>query len=323
GLPCRPFNTYLIQKCTAWSDRSTETYAGHLARFGTWLEEKDIAVEDISRDHVARYAHQLAQAENVRPRSAIAAIGLALRYLAWRDKSSPCDDQDLVSAVQLYKSAVTRLGILQKPVEEPIRFARHDEAESHHQTLSLKEEFGAHGKRNELMSRLMSECGLRVSEVVGLPVSSLPRNHDGAGKALLPIIGKGRKLRFVTPSARLLNELLAYVEIEREAVLAKLSARRKPTEVFLGRSGRALTTGHVQELFRKASARTGKHVHPHMLRHTFGTYDYLLNKDLVRTMKLMGHSNSDTTQQYIGTALLADQTDKYEEFLGRLVKEPK
>ena len=109
--------------------------------------------------------------------------------------------------------------------------------------------------------------------------------------------------------------LHGYIELERRSTYENAKNQRNPKQVFLGRHGSSLSTGYIEEVFRKASVVLGKKFTPHMLRHTYATYDYIMNRDIVRLQKLMGHADEKTTQVYIGLAALIDQSDKYHQFL--------
>ena len=64
-----------------------------------------------------------------------------------------------------------------------------------------------------------------------------------------------------------------------------------------------------------ASKKLGIRSTPHSLRHTFGTYHYLLNRDLPSLANLMGHASESTTRRfYVHTALLVSYAGTYNAF---------
>jgi integrase len=80
--------------------------------------------------------------------------------------------------------------------------------------------------------------------------------------------------------------------------------------------GEELSIMYLNNAFAKVSTKIGIHCHPHMLRHTFGTYELLRmthkegqSKALLWVRDRMGHSSITTTEKYIHAAALIQNDD--------------
>jgi integrase/recombinase XerC len=115
------------------------------------------------------------------------------------------------------------------------------------------------GSRNEAMVRLMLDCGLRVSEVVGLQISKL-----NVRQFSLSVVGKGNKERSVGFGRSSAEALVRYVRHHRP--------RSESDLVFLSRTGEKLSPNAIKCLMVRLARKTGiERLHAHLLRHTFAT----------------------------------------------------
>jgi integrase/recombinase XerD len=149
------------------------------------------------------------------------------------------------------------------------------------------------GLRDRAMLELMYSSGLRVSELVDLPLSGLnPR------QGVLRVTGKGGKDRLVPVG----EEALAHVETylrDARPVLAK--GHGQPTALFLSRRGDAMSRQMFWTLVKRYAMQVGipaKRVSPHVLRHSFATHLLNHGADLRALQMLLGHSALSTTQIY-------------------------
>jgi site-specific recombinase XerD len=97
---------------------------------------------------------------------------------------------------------------------------------------------------------------------------------------------------------------------------------RESTKFFLSTYGEELSVRYLNNAFVKISKKSGIDCHPHMLRHTFGTYELLRmgqkqgqSKALLWVRDRMGHSSITTTEKYIHAADLVqnDDVDGYQQ----------
>lgn len=146
------------------------------------------------------------------------------------------------------------------------------------------------GLRDRVMLETMYGAGLRVSELVGLRMSSL-RLDD----CCLIVPGKGDKVRMAPIAPQTVERLEKYI---REARPVFESGRKSP-HVFLTRRGTPMSRQQFwRELRKRAQGLHLGEIHPHMLRHSFATHMLERGADLRSIQELLGHSDISTTQIY-------------------------
>lgn len=143
--------------------------------------------------------------------------------------------------------------------------------------------------RNRAILELLYATGIRVSELVGLDV----RNAD-PGAQWVRVLGKGNKERLVpfgNPAASALRSYLA---------ARKTWAAAGETALLLNARGRRLTARAVRMILDDIVKRAAldRHVHPHMIRHTFATHLLDAGCDLRAVQEFLGHASLSTTQRY-------------------------
>jgi integrase/recombinase XerD len=145
--------------------------------------------------------------------------------------------------------------------------------------------------RDVAILELLYGAGLRASELASLTCERL-RFDLG----VVRVTGKGQKDRLVPVGKPAIHAVQRYLDDLRP----KLVKAHKPTEaVFLSRTGAAIDRVVVwQVVARHAKAAGLKHVHPHMLRHSFATDLLAGGADLRVVQEMLGHSNIQTTQIY-------------------------
>lgn len=164
--------------------------------------------------------------------------------------------------------------------------------------------------RDRAILELLYGCGMRNAELTGLDLQDIHWAND----AIL-VRGKGRKERYVPLGDAAAQALRAYLT-ERSAKLAAASPAASTPAVFLnlklrglGRPGgqARLTTRSVGRIVKRVAIMRGlpSDVHPHTLRHAFGTHLLEEGADLRAIQELLGHERLSTTQRY--TQLTANQ----------------
>ena len=310
GTPVRLINDYLRSRCLSWSSNTTRTYATHLDQFGAWLGKNRGGLLDLDDHLLAEFAFSLAKNRSLEPTTCIDSLATVQRFVNWGVSYAPESFPALQrqSPAALYESAVSRQKILPRKINSAIpRFIPKDPAT---QFVAALGHDRVQGVRNQLLGRLMLEAGLRVTEATTFPISALPNLMPNGKSAIVSIVGKGSKKRFVILPWSLHQDLLEYAALERKHFLECLKSRSVPNNLFISAEGKPISSARVQQIFRETSQRVGIKVTPHQLRHTFATYDYLEHKDLVRLKKLLGHAFLDTTQIYVGFSVLVTHTDE-------------
>jgi integrase/recombinase XerC len=153
-------------------------------------------------------------------------------------------------------------------------------------------EVAAFPERDRLMLELLYGCGIRNSELTGINLDDIRLSAE----AIL-IRGKGKKERYVPFGDSVKTALAAYLP-ERQKVLGAIS-QHSPA-LLINRRGGRLTTRSVGRIVKKIAVAKGlsPDVHPHTLRHAFGTHMLEEGADLRAIQELLGHERLATTQRY-------------------------
>lgn len=157
--------------------------------------------------------------------------------------------------------------------------------------------------RLECMMEILYGAGLRVSELVSLPVAAVLSGE----RRQLKIRGKGGRERMVLLHERAVESLERWLQA-REAHSRGAAASRW---LFPGgRSGDKHITRHrFTQLLKALAARAGldaRRVSPHVLRHAFASHLLENGADLRSIQHMLGHADIATTQIY--THVLEEQT---------------
>ena len=158
------------------------------------------------------------------------------------------------------------------------------------------------GHRNRAIIETLFSCGLRVSELVNLKLSSLYLEEE-----YVRVLGKGSKERLVPISKRAIQELRYWFDDRNHMSI-------KPGEedyVFLNRRGAHLTRVMILIMIKHQAELAGiqKTISPHTLRHSFATALLEGGADLRIIQALLGHERIGTTEIYthIDTSTLRDE----------------
>lgn len=145
--------------------------------------------------------------------------------------------------------------------------------------------------RNYAMLHLLYASGLRVSELVSLPVNSC---NLSAG--YVRVLGKGNKERIVPFSATTGEMIRDYLDHGRPVLL---KGKANPA-LFCSRRGSAMTRNRFWQIIQETAVRAGisRSISPHMLRHSFATHLLAGGADLRSLQMMLGHSDIATTQIY-------------------------
>jgi integrase/recombinase XerD len=157
---------------------------------------------------------------------------------------------------------------------------------------------GAEGLRLACMIELLYASGLRVSELVALPLSAVIRDP-----AFIIVRGKGGKERLAPLSGPARAGLKAYLGA-RPAFLPK-GDRANPALFPSRGAGGRLTARRVAQMLDQAALNAGidpAKVSPHVLRHAFATHLLEGGADLRTVQTLLGHADISTTQIYTHVA---------------------
>ncbi len=197
-------------------------------------------------------------------------------------------------------SMETLNGVLDDLEAQPVR-SRGDAGEDATDEVGRKSAGGdsAWPARDRVIFELLYGCGIRNSELVGIDLADV-RWRDG----VILVRGKGRKERQVPLGDEAGAAVRAYLA-EREQ---RLGAAGRGGMVQVGplllnarlRGDGRLTTRSVGRIVKVIALSRGlaADVHPHTLRHAFGTHMLAEGADLRAIQEMLGHERLSTTQRY-------------------------
>jgi integrase/recombinase XerC len=147
-------------------------------------------------------------------------------------------------------------------------------------------------ERERLMLELLYGCGIRNSELTGINVDDIRLSAE----AIL-IRGKGKKERYVPFGDSVKAALAAYLPERQKSIEV---GHKHSNALLLNHRGGRLTTRSVGRIIKKIAVAKGlsPDVHPHTLRHAFGTHMLEEGADLRAIQELLGHERLATTQRY-------------------------
>ena len=152
---------------------------------------------------------------------------------------------------------------------------------------------GADGRRLAAMLELLYATGLRVSELVTLPLAAVARNPD-----VIVVRGKGGRERMVPLTRAARKALQAYCKARDE--FATPGARTPWLFPSQGKEGH-LTRQRFGQLLKELADECGidrAKVSPHVLRHAFASHLLANGADLRSVQQMLGHADIATTQIY-------------------------
>ena len=152
----------------------------------------------------------------------------------------------------------------------------------------------AHSLRNRAIFEVFYAGALRVSEIVNLQMGEVKIEMG-----YLLARGKGDKERIV-PLGRSAQESLTVYLLDARSVLA--GGKSSPL-LFIAQGAKRISRQRIWQMVSAASAQTGRHASPHMLRHSCATHMVENGADLRTVQSLLGHADISTTQVYTHVAL--------------------
>lgn len=144
---------------------------------------------------------------------------------------------------------------------------------------------------------LLYATGLRVSELVGLPMSAI-----GEDSQFIIIAGKAGRERMVPLTDNAQNAIQDYMNVRKQFIGADENGRQSQW-VFPSRTSESghLTRQRFAQLLKDLAREAEideENVSPHVLRHAFATHLLSNGADLRSVQKMLGHADIATTQIY-------------------------
>jgi integrase/recombinase XerC len=147
-------------------------------------------------------------------------------------------------------------------------------------------------ERDQLIFELLYGCGIRNSELIGINLGDIHAAND----AIL-IRGKGKKQRYALFGDTAKTAMKTYLPVRNNLLAEK---KKKADALLINMRGGRLTTRSVGRIVKQIAIARGlpPDVHPHTLRHAFGTHMLEEGADLRAIQEMLGHQRLSTTQRY-------------------------
>lgn len=259
------------------SENTLKAYRADLVHFSRFADARGLGLLDVQRSHVLDY---LASMLDASPRTTARRLSALRRFYSHQARGGMIerDPMDRIDA--------PRLG---RPLPGALT---EQEVES---LLAAPDVETALGFRDRTMLEVLYATGLRVSELVGLEVSSVSTRQG-----LVRVVGKGGRERLVPLGEVALDWLDRFVRGARPEILDT----RSSDAVFPSRRAGAMTRQMFWLLVKRYAAGAGilHPVTPHTLRHAFATHLLNHGADLRVIQLLLGHRAISTTQIYTHVA---------------------
>lgn len=259
------------------SENTLKAYRADLVHFSRFADARGLGLLDVQRSHVLDY---LASMLDASPRTTARRLSALRRFYSHQARGGmierdPMDRIDAPRLGRLLPGALTE-----------------QEVES---LLAAPDVETALGFRDRTMLEVLYATGLRVSELVGLEVSSVSTRQG-----LVRVVGKGGRERLVPLGEVALDWLDRFVRGARAEILDT----RSSDAVFPSRRAGAMTRQMFWLLVKRYAAGAGilHPVTPHTLRHAFATHLLNHGADLRVIQLLLGHRAISTTQIYTHVA---------------------
>ncbi|MFN0246276.1 MAG: site-specific tyrosine recombinase [Kofleriaceae bacterium] len=289
-------DTYLVSVRVdrGLSRNTSEAYSRDLGKLVGFLEQRGREyIDDVTPLDIAEFLGQLSR-DGLGPRSrarTLAAVRQLCKHLVgerWLD----ADPTELVDAPKIARRLPGVLGeeavarLIAAPPDTP------------------------RGRRDAAMIELCYASGLRVSELVTLPLADVNTNLG-----YVRVTGKGNKTRVVPVHTIALARITRYLAEDRPAWVKDPAERA----LFLTERGQPMTRQGFWKLLRayarKADVRLPAEggVSPHKLRHSFATHLVEHDADLRAVQAMLGHADISTTQVYthVGQARVIELVKKH------------
>jgi len=301
----------LIQRWLHWmehnqgrSNRTLEKYRLTLERLTSYLADRDLSLREAPTDVIEEFAGLESHRQGISPRARRPVVAAVRGFFRWMRRAGARSDNP-AKDLPYPKSG--------SPLPRAMEL-------SNAERLMMAPDLGTFlGVRDAAMISVLVGCGVRVSGLVAMNESDLQFVLDDEGREWLVIRvrEKGKKERLVPAPHETKLLVRAYLghpdleEIDRtlpngDKVLFVSTANRlvKPHEYF--GEARRLHRKAVNEMLVKYGDQAGvprKQLHPHAMRHLYGTELAEGGEDLRKIQTLMGHADIRTTTIYTQLAM--------------------
>jgi len=271
----------------AASPHTLRAYSREIQNFASYLDEQKADVTAIDHLMIRGYLGELYD-RGLSKASVARALAAVRSWFQWMAR------RGLVTSNPAALVATPKL---------PKHLPRVPSIEQMNHLVETADADGAWPERDRVIFELLYGCGIRNAELTGMNLEDV----HWAGEVIL-VRGKGRKERYVPLGDAAAKAIRDYLP-SRSAKLGTRSSEALLLNLQMKGTGR-LTTRSVGRIVKQISLAKGlpAEIHPHTLRHAFGTHMLEEGADLRAIQELLGHERLSTTQRY--TQLTVGQVTK-------------
>ena len=264
--------------------------------------EKNLSTNSITsyKTDLERYINFLYNSESIRELNSIRQIHIRnfIRFLNDQNLSSSTINRSFSSIRSYHKYLSYEKKITQNPTQllEPPKISKKLPKVLSVQDIneiinSVKVE-DSMGYRDKAILETLYSAGLRVSELC-----SLEMNNILFDSAMLRVVGKGNKERYVPLGDKAIKLINDYCKFIRLSLVGK---KKSDGNVFLSKNGKQLTRMTIYNIMKKWARISGinRDISPHTFRHSFATHLLEGGADLRAVQEMLGHTDISTTQIY-------------------------
>ena len=286
------YQLYLRDECGR-SQRTIEAYLGDLYRFRNFLDNRSVGVplrwEEVGARDIRAWFGSLDNPSTMYLRRLRSSLVTFYEYLIHTEK---------VMQDNPAKEIATRKRPFRHPsfltVEESTRLIK----------AAVEHSPARNRVRNWTTVAFLLHTGLRISEFCAMREQDI--SYKGGFPNIIRVIGKGDKERKVTLSEQAQRALYQWLQ-HRKRIIIELPPDKLLDSSYVwitpsgNRSGNAWHQDSVRKMISKMGKLAGlsKHVHPHLLRHTFATEAVRAGAKLHAVSAMLGHSSIGTTGIYL------------------------
>lgn len=264
------------------SPNTLAAYRGDLTEFAHFVGRRQTTPERAGVDHVRQYLKAidekgLSSATAARRLSALKRFFRFVVEMGFRDDdpTASLDGPKLGQRLPKYLSEAEVDALLEAAHRRP----------------------GADGVRLSALMEILYATGLRVSELVTLPVTAFLRESP-----VLIVNGKGGKERMV-PLGEPAQDAVRDYMLVRDRFMPKGRTKARAERYLFASRGKEghLTRARFGQLIKELATEAGldrKRVSPHVLRHSFASHLLANGADLRALQQMLGHADISTTQIY-------------------------
>lgn len=269
-------------KDTAWNSLSAESQMAYAYDYKLFFEFISKDPKDVTASDVLAFIEDLEENnyKNSSINRKIASLSkmFKIMVLAGDIKINPVDALKQFRNISYKTSKNANIGLTMQDIKKAVKILKNSTDKN---------------LRTILIIRMLTMSGLRISEFTAIKNNDIVDFDDG--NKIINIVGKGKKERKIYIDNIFLSEIKEVYPDREDIPYLFYTLRSK-------RYSRKVLWREINKFFKK---RINKNVHPHMLRHFYGTYKINVEKQDIKAVSIyMGHSDvSITLNAYVDTAL--------------------